>query len=78
MYLHIHMPAALAWIHAGLVEENLYPTSQQTIKRLVVPKQSLTLKQTCGRIKTTTPTQRPKTIPILKRHTPTHPHAQIY
>jgi hypothetical protein len=51
-YRHIHTAAVSTWSHAGDVEKNTYPTPKQTSKNVGKPKQSPSLKQSCGNSKT--------------------------
>ena len=53
---HIHTVAVSTWSPAGLVAKNDYATSKQTLEMVAAAKYNANLKQTCGRIKTPTPT----------------------
>jgi hypothetical protein len=53
---HIHIQPQSAWSHAGGVEENAYPTRNQTPKNVATPKQSAPLNQMCEKLRTATPT----------------------
>ena len=56
MYLHIHTAAACAWMHVGRVEKKAVATPKQEPKNVANPKSKRSQLQTCGRIKTPTPT----------------------
>ena len=60
MYLHNHTQPKSTLSHVGRVEKNAYAIPEQTMKNNAEAKSSFLLKQSCGRIKTVTPTQRGK------------------